>query len=688
MSIDYTKGLNPMQQTAVKHTDGPLLLIAGAGSGKTRVLTHRMAYIASELARPYELLAITFTNRAAKEMKERILSLAGDAAHDMWVSTFHACCVRILRRDIHHIGFDNSFTIYDMDDSAKLIKFVLKQMNLNEKQWPPKSMQAHIGRQKDELVSPKDFAAGVNDYRGQILAEIYKNYQSQLQSNNALDFDDIILKTLELFMYNPAVLEKYANRFKYIMVDEYQDTNTAQYQLVRMLASAHGNICVVGDDDQSIYGWRGANIRNILDFEKDFYGAVTIKLEQNYRSTGKILQAANGVISNNDGRKGKNLWTDSLDGENLTYFSAQSDYAEADFIVEKVREGLAKGAKHKDFAVLYRMNSQSRVIEEKLAKSGIRYRVFGGQRFYERREIKDVLAYLRAIHNPHDDISVKRVINVPKRGIGNVAVEAFEGIAAEHGIKFFDALANPTAHSQNNARNKKMLEFAQMIQAFHAAATELSLSELVKLVLTKTGYHNSILEEDAAEGTDRAGNISELINNAAVFESESENPTLAGFLEEVALVADIDSHDDSDDAIALMTLHSSKGLEFPIVFLPGLEEGIFPAYRAITSGNPNDVEEERRLCYVGITRAKRQVHLSSATQRMHNGQTTYNSPSRFIGEVPPDLLDTHNDKSVPPRQSFLPKGESGKSTRPAIAPDASSQSNFGKKWDLSKIMKK
>ncbi|MCL2377436.1 MAG: UvrD-helicase domain-containing protein, partial [Defluviitaleaceae bacterium] len=406
METDFTKGLNPMQKEAVLHTQGPLLLIAGAGSGKTRVLTHRMAHIASHLAAPYEMLAITFTNRAAKEMKERIHSLMPQGAHDMWVATFHSCCVRILRREIHHIGYDNSFVIYDMDDTARLMKGVLKELNINEKQFPPKVVLGHIGRQKDELVGPEDFATMVRgEYRQEIIAEIYKNYQKQLYSNNALDFDDIILKTLEVFMHNPAVLEKYARRFRYIMVDEYQDTNTAQYQLVRMLASGHGNICVVGDDDQSIYGWRGANIRNILDFEKDFYGAAVIKLEQNYRSSGKILQAANGVIENNEGRKGKNLWTQAEPGENLSFFKAESDYHEADYIVDKIAQGVADGAKHKDFAVLYRMNSLSRLIEEKLVERNLRYRIFGGIRFYERREVKDVLAYLRAIHNPHDDIS-------------------------------------------------------------------------------------------------------------------------------------------------------------------------------------------------------------------------------------------------------------------------------------------
>jgi len=682
-----------MQKAAVLHTEGPLLLIAGAGSGKTRVLTHRMAHIASGLARPYEMLAITFTNRAAKEMKERMHGLMPYDAHDMWVATFHSCCVRILRREIHHIGYDNSFVIYDMDDASKLMKGVLKEMNINEKQFPPKSILGHIGRQKDELVGPEDFAAMVRgSYRDEIIAEIYKNYQKQLYSNNALDFDDIILKTLEIFMKHPIVLDKYARRFRYIMVDEYQDTNTAQYQLVRLLASVHGNICVVGDDDQSIYGWRGANIRNILDFEKDFYGANVIKLEQNYRSTGNILDAANGVIANNQGRKGKELWTKAEPGEALSFFKAESDYREADYIVDKIAQGLANGAKYKDFAVLYRMNSLSRLIEEKLVERNLRYRIYGGIRFYERREVKDTLAYLRAIHNPYDDISVKRIINVPKRGIGGVAVEFFEKAALENGIKFYDALKDAEKYSQNTARNRKIAEFVALIEDFRARATELPLEELVKEVLTKSGYHSSIVAEDENDGTDRAANLSELINKAAGYEAsddedaEGETSALAAFLEDVALVADIDDHSDSDDAIALMTLHSSKGLEFPTVFLPAFEEGIFPTYRAVTSGDPSDIEEERRLCYVGITRAEKQVYISMAGRRMHNGQTISYAPSRFLQEIPQELVESCAAPVTP-----MPQRPAFKRTE-RVAPkaefnDAAMQSNFGKKWDLSKIKK-
>ena len=697
MNIDFTQGLNPMQCEAVLHTEGPLLLIAGAGSGKTRVLTHRMAHIASHLARPYEMLAITFTNRAAKEMKERMHALMPHGAHDMWVATFHSCCVRILRRDIHHIGYDNSFVIYDTDDATKLMKGVLKELNINEKQFPPKSMLGIIGRQKDELVSPENYAAIVaGSYRDEIVAEIYKAYQNQLRSNNALDFDDIILKTLELFMHHPSILDKYARRFRYIMVDEYQDTNTAQYQLVRLLASVHGNICVVGDDDQSIYGWRGANIRNILDFEKDFYGATTIKLEQNYRSTSNILNAANGVIVNNLSRKGKNLWTNAAPGESLHFFKAESDYREADYIVDKIAQGLADGAKYKDFAVLYRMNSLSRLIEEKLVERNLRYRIYGGIRFYERREVKDALAYLRAIHNPHDDISVKRIINVPKRGIGAVAVDFFEKAALDNGIKFYDVLKDAEKYSQNVSRNKKISEFVTLLENFRAQAAFLSLEELVKEVLTKSGYSSSIEAEDAADGTDRAANLAELVNKAAGYEPEEANEdeevtgstsTLATFLEDVALVADIDDHTDNDDAVALMTLHSSKGLEFPTVFLPAFEEGIFPTYRAVTSGDPADIEEERRLCYVGITRARQQVYISMAARRLHNGEARSHSPSRFLQEIPQELIESKDAPTTPQPQRPTYKRAESSATQKTNYNDAAMQSNFGKKWDLSKIKK-
>ncbi|MCL2350157.1 MAG: UvrD-helicase domain-containing protein, partial [Defluviitaleaceae bacterium] len=692
-NLDFTKGLNDMQKAAVLHTGGALLLIAGAGSGKTRVLTHRMAHIASNFAAPYNILAITFTNRAAKEMKERVEQLMPHGAHEMWVSTFHACCVRILRRDIHHLGYDNSFTIYDMDDSTRLMKYVIKELNLNEKNFAPKTMLGTIGRLKDEMIGPAEYAASAATlYRDETIAKIYTRYQKHLYSNNALDFDDIILKTLELFNNHPAVLDKYANRFRYIMVDEYQDTNTAQYNLVKMLASGHGNICVVGDDDQSIYGWRGANIRNILDFEKDFKGAVTIKLEQNYRSTANILQAANAVIEGNTERKGKNLWTDAEDGEKLRFYKADSDLSEAAYIIDKINQGVAAGAKHKDFAVLYRTNAQSRVIEDRLVQKNMPYRIFGGLRFYERREVKDALAYMRAVSNPYDDISLKRIINVPKRGIGDAAIEYFEGESIQHDIKFYDALKRAGELTQNKARAKKIEEFVKLLEELQHDAQNMSLGEFVKNLLGKSGYMNSVLLEDSQNGTDRAANLSELVNKAAEFENiHDDDADLSAFLEEVALVADIDNLKETDDAVALMTLHSSKGLEFPTVFLPGLEEGIFPGFIAAT-GTKKDMEEERRLCYVGITRARQNLFISCATRRMHNGQTKYNPPSRFLEEIPKDLMDKEKDAAEQTasttKQTNLTHREQLAQKRAEAVSDTAMKANFGKKWDFSKIAKK
>jgi len=693
MDIDFTKGLNPEQARAVLHTEGPLLLIAGAGSGKTRVLTHRMAYIASNFAQAYNILAITFTNRAAKEMRERAEHLLPRGANDMWISTFHACCVRILRRDIHHLGYDNSFTIYDTDDSTRLMKFVIKELNVNDKMYNPKAVLGEIGRAKDEMIGPAEFAKYSGNYRAEKVAEIYKVYQRHLESNNALDFDDIILKTLELFQKHPEVLEKYAHRFRYIMVDEYQDTNTAQYNLVRMLASGHGNICVVGDDDQSIYGWRGANIRNILDFEKDFAGAVTIKLEQNYRSTSKILEAANAVIANNEGRKGKKLWTEADGGEPLRFYKAESDLAEAIYIVDKISEGVTKGQPRKDFAILYRTNAMSRVIEDKLVQQNIPYRIFGGLRFYERREIKDALSYMRAIANPMDDISIKRIINVPKRGIGDAAIEYFENVAREQGIKFYEALQRAGELTQNKARATKIQEFVRLIEDLQDDAQNLDLGEFAKSVLIKSGYDKSVADEDEAQGTDRAANLAELVSKVAEFEQNFDGDvTLPAFLEEVALVADIDALNENDDAVALMTLHSSKGLEFPTVFLPGLEEGVFPGYRAAT-GDKKEVEEERRLCYVGITRAREQLFITCAQRRMTNGETRYNPQSRFLEEIPMDLMEKDGKNTITSDNKTVEEPAATHRERMAAemsekVPAAAMQANFGKKWDMSKIAKK
>jgi len=678
-----------MQKEAVLHTQGPLLLIAGAGSGKTRVLTHRMAYIASHLAQPYNILAITFTNKAAKEMKARISALMPAGADDMWVATFHSCCVRILRREIHHLGYDNSFTIYDADDVTRLMKFVLKELDLSDKIYAPKTMLHNISQAKDEMLSPEAFAKrAAGSFREEIVAKIYAKYQGHLRSNNALDFDDIILKTLEIFEKHPEVLEKYARRFKYIMVDEYQDTNTAQYNLVRHLASVHGNICVVGDDDQSIYGWRGANIRNILEFEKDFKGATTIKLEQNYRSTAKILQAANEVIGNNDGRKGKVLWTERDGGEAIKFFKAESDLAEAEYILSKIQEGKACGNTYKDFAILYRTNAQSRVIEDKLVQKNIPYRIYGGLRFYERREVKDALAYMRAVNNPHDDISLKRIINVPKRAIGDAAVEFFESVAAQHDIKFYEALKRASEFSQNSARNNAVARFVELIEGLRRSVTELSLFELMEDILIKSGYKEAVAAEDAQNGTDRGGNLVELVNKVSEFEDNAtEFPDLASFLEEVALVADIDALKEDDDAVTLMTLHSSKGLEFPIVFLPGLEEGIFPGGRAIV-GTLDEMEEERRLCYVGITRAEKRLYISCAMRRMSFGETKYNPPSRFIKEIPEELLEIEEGKRGASEDTYERKPFASGPSKAKPAHNTSTGTTFGKKWDLSAITKK
>ena len=657
--MDYTKNLNEMQQKAVLTTDGPLLLIAGAGSGKTRVITHRAAHIISTGVPAFNLLAITFTNKAAREMRERLNGLLPGGA-DCWVATFHSFCAQILRREIGNIGYTGNFTIYDTDDCKRLMKTLLKEMNLNEKMYQPGSMLSIIGKQKDELIGPDDFAmlaAGSGDYYQEIAAQVYKRYQKRLYMNNALDFDDIICKTVELFITCPDVLEKYRSRFRYIMVDEYQDTNSAQYQLIRLLASLHGNLCVVGDDDQSIYGWRGANIRNILDFEKDFPGAQVIKLEQNYRSAKRILAAANAVIKNNGGRKPKNLWTDQDEGAVLEYHQAQSDIEEADMIAAAIADRVNSGETHKGFAVLYRTNAQSRALENAMIRRKVRHKIFGGVSFYQMREIKDVLAYLRCLVNPADDVSATRIINVPRRGIGSTAIELVANFANQHDMSFFQALGEIESYSTNKTRNKKVLEFCNMLGEFQELAESDSLPALVKAVLDKTGYLAELKQEDTDEKTDRAQNALELINQAAEFEMGG-GTGLSAFLEDVALVADIDGHNDSDDVVALMTLHSSKGLEFPIVFLPGFEDGLFPAYRAIADGDSSELEEERRLCYVGITRAKQQLIITSAKRRMQHGEIKNQMPSRFLKEIPKELFGEGKKKTeetIPAKPSVAEK---------------------------------
>jgi len=640
-----------MQAQAAATINGPLLLLAGAGSGKTRVLIYRMAYMVSSGISPFNILAITFTNKAAREMKERTAGIVR-GGENIWVSTFHSFCCRVLRRDIDKIGMDKSFTILDADDSLRLMKTIIKELNVNDKQFPAKSVLGEIGRQKDELIGPAEYEllAG-GDFRLAIIAKLYKSYQSRLKTNNSLDFDDIINKTIELFSSCPEVLERYQNRFQYIMVDEYQDTNTAQYQLIRLLSAKHRNLCVVGDDDQSIYGWRGANIHNILNFEKDFVNAVTIKLEQNYRSTNVILDAANAVIQNNKGRKGKVLWTEQQGGTPIHYQSTPDEYTEAEFIADTIETAYSQGTKYKDFAILYRLNAQSRVVEEKLVRRNIRYRIFGGVRFYERKEVKDVLAYLKTIANPYDEVSLRRIINVPRRGIGDVALDAATGFALTHDLPLYESFLRVSEYSESSARNKNIAAFTTMMEDFQQQMPLLSVSELLKFVLDKSNYLLTLQTENTDEARDRIKNVEELISKAVEFEKNStsreslepgeiadDNKSLAAFLEEVALIADIDNYDENEDAVSLMTLHSSKGLEFPQVFIAGFEENVFPSYRAVFYGGEKEIEEERRLCYVGITRAKQQLYLLSSIQRRQNGMMVYNNPSRFLNEIPEDLV--------------------------------------------------
>lgn len=646
--MELLQQLNAMQQKAVIHKEGPLLLLAGAGSGKTRVLTHRIAYLIQEGVKPWNILAITFTNKAAKEMRERVNSIIENGAEDVWVSTFHSMCVRMLRRDIEKIGYDKSFTIYDSSDQERLVKECLTTLNYSDKLFTPKGVLAEISSFKNELITYKQYEKqSESDFRQSKVAKIYTMYQNKLRSNNALDFDDLIFKTIDLFKEVPQVLESYQEKFKYIMVDEYQDTNTAQYQLVRLLADKYQNLCVVGDDDQSIYGWRGANIRNILDFEKDFPGAKTIKLEQNYRSTQNILDAANAVIGNNKGRKSKALWTQNVEGSGLEVIKTANQYEEGVFVADEIKRLVKKGDKrYSDFALLYRTNAQSRVLEEKLVQASIPYRLLGGTRFYDRKEIKDIMSYLKALNNPADDLTIKRIINVPKRGIGDTTINKVADIAYEQEVDFFKVLTMADQISELGRSAKKLKEFANFIGALSYQVNENGVDELVELVMERTGYVRELELEATEEAKGRIENLKELVSKATEYQKAAEEPSLAGFLEEVALVADIDNYEQEADTVVLMTLHSAKGLEFPYVFMTGMEEGVFPSYRSMISGNPNDVEEERRLCYVGITRAREQLYLLHAQSRMLNGNTQYNQPSRFLREIPVDLIGNNKKSAV------------------------------------------
>lgn len=643
MSIYDT--LNAEQKEAVLHTEGPLLILAGAGSGKTRVLTHRIAYLIEEKGiNPWNILAITFTNKAAGEMRERVDKIVGFGSESIWVSTFHSMCVRILRRYIDRLGYDTNFTIYDTDDQKTLMKDVCKMLQIDTKVYKERMFLSEISSAKDELVTPEEYELNVaEDYVKGKVAEVYKEYEKQMRANNALDFDDLLLKTVQLFQTQADVLNSYQERFRYIMVDEYQDTNTVQFQLIRILAEKYKNLCVVGDDDQSIYKFRGANIQNILNFEKVFDDAKVIKLEQNYRSTANILNAANAVIRHNTGRKDKTLWTDNEEGEKISFKQFDTAFDEAEYIVGDIQKKVAdKGYTYSDCAVLYRTNAQSRMFEEKLITANIPYKIIGGVNFYARREIKDLLSYLKTIDNGKDDLAVRRIINVPKRSIGLTTVNRVQENALGRGITFYDALSSADLIDNIGRSLSKIESFVALIEYFKEQSKKITLSQLMEEIIEMTGYIESLEVENEIEAQTRIENIEELKNKIVAYEEscEGEKPTLSGFLEEVALVADIDTLDENSDYVVLMTLHSAKGLEFPNVYLAGMEDGLFPSYKTITADDPMEIEEERRLCYVGITRAKKSLTMTSARKRMVHGETQYNKLSRFLKEIPLDLLDT------------------------------------------------
>ena len=665
--------LNEPQRQAVMATDGPLLILAGAGSGKTRVLTHRTAYLIEECGvNPYNIMAITFTNKAAGEMRERIDQMVGYGSESIWVCTFHSTCVRILRRYIDRLGFGTNFTIYDSDDQKTLMKDICKRLEIDTKMYKEKMFLSAISSAKDELIDPIEFetrAAG--DYVKRKQAQVYREYQQALKQNNALDFDDLIMKTVELFKLDKEVLASYQDRFRYIMVDEYQDTNTAQFELIRLLALKYQNLCVVGDDDQSIYKFRGANIYNILNFEHRFPDATVIKLEQNYRSTQNILDAANAVIANNQGRKEKRLWTDNGAGDKITFEQLDTAAEEADFVARDIARRVRKGEyQYKDCAILYRTNAQSRLFEERFITANIPYKIFGGVNFYARKEVKDLLAYLKTIDNGQDDLAVRRIINIPKRGIGAASINKVALYAQEQEISFYDALCVAEQVPGLGKAAAKIRPFVLFIQSMKAKAKLLSVADLLQEVIETTGYVRELEAEGTDEAEARIENIDELISKAVDYAEGEEAPTLNGFLENVALVADIDSFDENSDYVVLMTLHSAKGLEFPNVYLAGLEDGLFPSYMSITSDNSQaEIEEERRLAYVGITRAKKNLTITSARVRMVRGQTQYGKVSRFVREIPPELLSGKiyepKTKEEPIEQSTFQKARKAFRTVPS-----------------------
>lgn len=671
MSIYDT--LNEQQREAVYHTEGPLLILAGAGSGKTRVLTHRIAYLIEERGvNPWNILAITFTNKAAGEMRERVDDIVGFGSESIWVSTFHSTCVRILRRHIDRLGYDTNFTIYDTDDQKTLMRDICKYLQIDTKIYRERNLLAAISAAKNEMVSPEGFRLRAEgDFSRQRIASVYEEYEKQMKANNALDFDDLLVKAVQLLKTQPDVLDYYQERFRYIMVDEYQDTNNVQFQFVSTLAAKYRNLCVVGDDDQSIYKFRGADIRNILNFENVFEDAKVIKLEQNYRSTGTILDAANAVIRNNRGRKDKTLWTDNGQGEKIELRQFDTGYDEAEYIVGDIRSHVDSGdCSYNDNAVLYRTNAQSRLFEEKLVSANIPYKLVGGVNFYARREIKDLLSYLKTIDNGKDDLAVRRIINVPKRGIGLTSVTRVQEYALQRGVSFYEAVLGADLIPGIGRGLPKLESFAALIEHFRSEAGKMSILELLEDIIETTGYIEELKTEGEIEAEARIENIDELKNKAADYEvscqERGEAPTLGGFLEEVALVADIDSLDEDSDYVVLMTLHSAKGLEFPHVYLAGLEDGLFPSYMTVTSDNPEELEEERRLCYVGITRAMKQLTLTCARRRMVRGETQYNKMSRFLKEIPADLLSTGMRFEREEKEEEAPRQSSWQQARQAF----------------------
>ncbi|MBL7574106.1 DNA helicase PcrA [Staphylococcus saccharolyticus] len=646
------KNMNKEQSEAVRTTEGPLLIMAGAGSGKTRVLTHRIAYLLDEKdVSPYNILAITFTNKAAKEMKERVEQLVGEEAQVIWMSTFHSMCVRILRRDADRIGIERNFTIIDPTDQKSVIKDVLKNENIDSKRFEPRMFIGAISSLKNELKTPDDAQKEANDFHSQMVATVYKGYQRQLSRNEALDFDDLIMTTIHLFERVPDALEYYQNKFQYIHVDEYQDTNKAQYTLIKLLAKKFKNLCVVGDSDQSIYGWRGADIQNILSFEEDYPKAKTIFLEQNYRSTKNILNAANEVIKNNSERKPKGLWTANTGGDKIQYYEAMTERDEAEYVVKEIMKHQLNGKKYSDMAILYRTNAQSRVLEETFMKSNIPYTMVGGQKFYDRKEIKDLLSYLRVIANSNDDISLQRIINVPKRGIGPSSVEKIQIYAVQNNISMFDALAEVDFIGLSKKVTQECMSFYEMIQNLIKEQEFLEVSEIVEEVLQKSGYREMLDREQSIESRSRLENLDEFMSVPKDYEENTplEEQSLVNFLTDLSLVADIDEAD-TQSGVTMMTMHSAKGLEFPIVFIMGMEESLFPHIRAIKSDDDHGMEEERRICYVAITRAEELLYITNATIRMLFGRSQSNMPSRFLKEIPEDLLESHTGSQ---RQSIL-----------------------------------